>query len=116
MATSRDPMPSGWGYSPSDGGKVAPPRDVPAEQVRRSNGPSDGGKVTPPRDVPAEQVRRSRRQRVSNDRRMHMRFALWASRLNRKPMPGETADAMGVCYETARRLIWDWEKLNKESP
>lgn len=86
-----DRMPIGWGYGPGEGRQVAPLQDVPVEKVRRSS-----------------------RRRASNDRRMHMRFALWAARLNRPPMPGEAADELGVCYETARRLVWDWEKLTKE--
>lgn len=85
-------IPPGWGYGP--------PREVRV--------------IAPAADVRVEAVRRSSRGRGSNDRQMHMRFALWAARLNRPPMPAETADAMGVCYETARRLVSDWETLTNE--
>jgi len=60
--------------------------------------------------------RKATRKRASNDRTMHMRFALWARGLGRDPLPGETADHLGVNYETARRLVWDWKKLTKETP
>lgn len=94
MAPSPETMPPGWGYGKQRRNAAAAPAVEPP---------------TPPR-------RKATRVRRSNDRTMHMRFALWAHGLGRIPLPGETCDHLGVNYETARRLVFDWNRLTKEQP
>lgn len=100
MARSPETMPPGWGF-----GK---PRET---KVQLRPIASRGDDPKPPRT-------RATRQRGSDDRRLHMRFALWAlfteaSRIG--PLhPKDVTDQFGVSYETARRWLVEWKKVNEE--
>lgn len=84
-------MPAGWGFC----------KPGQAKPFQRVAGP------------PVTAVLKATRKRGSNDRRMHMKFALWAAGLNREPLPSEVCSTFGVCYESARRLLLDWKKINE---
>jgi hypothetical protein len=92
-------IPPGWGF-PAD----APPSK--REPVARDGEPTTADKI---------RVTSRRRNRL-DQRKTYMRFALWAQKLGREPMPGEICDTFDVHWETARRLIADWKAITKEQP
>jgi hypothetical protein len=54
------------------------------------------------------------RESRNSSRVLHMRFALWASGLNREITHTETQQHLGVVFRTAQRLVADWKTLQQE--
>lgn len=100
-------LPIGWGSHPTPKAEF----DA-ARKVQRA------ARELPPEASPRDCRRKSRGAPRGRNAQclMHMRFALYMQRQKTLPLPDQTCDALGINYETARRLLQAWQTLQEETP